>query len=296
MRTRIARQFLIVIAGAFATISSIAEELGYDPFSTPDPAKEKEYAALGDFFFTKFDKAAEKAKIAANELSESEGETHVLEALAAAYQLQTHLSLEIAYLKNQRAAAIRNSPIPGDSLENVTLRGGRVFAAATVRDVGADAVVLAHEGGVARVLLEDLDDEWRERFGYSPEEAARAMEEDAATQRTVVQAARERAAENLRMLREKTATAEPVPAAGQIPAEVAAKIKSAAIEKWPDEYNMQEYTIENQTTAYLSLARMRVAGDVPAEIIQAAVRKWKDDYSMVVYEIENQLESKRKIR
>jgi len=78
-----------------------------------------------------------------------------------------------------------------------------------------------------------------------------------------------------------------------------AGIKQRAIERWPKDYEMQEYEIRNQTEAYRSAKTKTSATGVPSEVFQEikqkAIEKWPKDYEMQEYEIRNQTEAYRKL-
>jgi IstB-like ATP binding protein len=61
-------------------------------------------------------------------------------------------------------------------------------------------------------------------------------------------------------------------------------IKQRAIEKWPKDYEMQEFEIRNQTKAHRSMKAKTSAPGVPSDIFreieQGAIEKWTKDYEM----------------
>jgi len=59
-------------------------------------------------------------------------------------------------------------------IPRLELSNGRHYENARIVRVEADAAIVSHAGGVARVPLEAFDAEWREALGYDPEAAAAA--------------------------------------------------------------------------------------------------------------------------
>jgi len=83
-----------------------------------------------------------------------------------------------------------------------------------------------------------------------------------------------------------------------IPSLVHRKIRQKAESKWPDDYEMQKYTIENELEAYRSLQNMSYSGVSKKKYLQIrrnAQAKWPDDYEMQKYTIENQLGAYRSL-
>ena len=83
----------------------------------------------------------------------------------------------------------------------LTTLSGKIYLGASVSRIQPDGLVIAHDGGVAKVPFTDLAPVLRERFGYDPAAAARFAEEQAATVAAVdaekarmAEAAREQAA------------------------------------------------------------------------------------------------------
>lgn len=75
------------------------------------------------------------------------------------------------------------------------------------------------------------------------------------------------------------------------PTEVEKKIKANATSKWPSDYTMQAYVIENQTEAYKELVNLSITSDDQYNILEQAFKKWNYDFEMVQYTYENQLEA-----
>lgn len=78
-----------------------------------------------------------------------------------------------------------------------------------------------------------------------------------------------------------------------VPISVQDTIRKNAERKWPNNYNMQKFEIDNQREGYLAVANYSNA-DIPRHIltkIMASARaKWPENYSMQKFEIDNQVE------
>lgn len=93
---------------------------------------------------------------------------------------------------------------------------------------------------------------------------------------------------------------DPEPPAWRYPPEYEARkiIRTAAEEKWGENYRMVEYEIERQTTAHQTLHRYekkRWSNPVIRRALNAAGNKWGMNFSMVIYELEQQLEAKDRL-
>ncbi|KGR76856.1 copper amine oxidase N-terminal domain-containing protein [Ureibacillus sinduriensis] len=75
------------------------------------------------------------------------------------------------------------------------------------------------------------------------------------------------------------------------PTEVEKKIKTNATNKWPSDYTMQAYVIENHTEAYEELVNLSITSDDQYNILEQAFKKWNYEFEMVQYTYENQLEA-----
>lgn len=78
-------------------------------------------------------------------------------------------------------------------------------------------------------------------------------------------------------------------------------VKAKAVKKWPNDFSMQQFEIEKQTKAFMSMGQYLKDGipNIPQEqaksIINDAIRKWHDEYDMVVYEIEKQAKAYKEL-
>ncbi|PLR79851.1 hypothetical protein CVD25_09625 [Bacillus canaveralius] len=75
------------------------------------------------------------------------------------------------------------------------------------------------------------------------------------------------------------------------PAVVASEINKKAEADWVDDYEMQDYQVENQTAAYNELKAMVIDTDVKQTQIERAMQDWGMDFEMVQYQYENQMEA-----
>ncbi|TXD38378.1 hypothetical protein FRC98_05670 [Lujinxingia vulgaris] len=79
-----------------------------------------------------------------------------------------------------------------------------------------------------------------------------------------------------------------------LPPEIRTHILNAAREAWPDDFEMQKYTLEHQTNAYfklLSLYSRLEKNETTHAIFSRAEAAWKHDYEMRLYEVTHQLEA-----
>lgn len=87
-----------------------------------------------------------------------------------------------------------------------------------------------------------------------------------------------------------------------MPFKVADQIKAEAEREWPDDYEMQVYTIKQEKEAYRQKERLldnnwssgRLKSSERAafrKIVQKAEQKWPNNYQMQVYEIKAQLKA-----
>jgi len=61
----------------------------------------------------------------------------------------------------------------GEELAELASRNGRTYRDVTIRRVTVAGVEIEHSQGISRLRPEDLGEEWRERFQWHPEEAAK---------------------------------------------------------------------------------------------------------------------------
>ncbi len=79
------------------------------------------------------------------------------------------------------------------------------------------------------------------------------------------------------------------------PASILSQIKAKAEAKYPDDFEMQAYTVKNETEAYQALRDMTSVSGVPSSVLDGikskAASQWPDDYGMQVYTIKNQTDA-----
>ncbi|MGC4017732.1 MAG: hypothetical protein QM755_24920 [Luteolibacter sp.] len=76
------------------------------------------------------------------------------------------------------------------------------------------------------------------------------------------------------------------------PTTAAREAKAAAVQKWPNDYQMAEYEINQQAEAYNELVGInKTANKITKDILARAYESWGTDYSMMLYETKSQLES-----
>ena len=66
----------------------------------------------------------------------------------------------------------------GEDLGDLTIRGGRTYARATITKVTDVGLEIRHEHGIARVQGPDLTPEWQNRFQWNEEERRRRLREE----------------------------------------------------------------------------------------------------------------------
>jgi hypothetical protein len=79
-----------------------------------------------------------------------------------------------------------------------------------------------------------------------------------------------------------------------IPAPVKQAIKARAAMDWPDDYEMQAYTIEKQSEAYAKMVHysaLDMENEIFSNCFAKATREWPEDYTMQAYTFEKQAES-----
>jgi hypothetical protein len=136
--------------------------------------------------------------------------------------------------------------------------------------------------------LDSLPEDLRKKFGYDPQAAQAADEAEQAKkdrQQQIVQQQQEIAVQQANV---KTQSQSSV-------SDISRSIKAYAEKKWPNDYDMQEYTIKEQTDAYNWLAANGSYAGVPQDIFNQiksdAIDKWSDDYEMQEYEIKQQADA-----
>lgn len=75
------------------------------------------------------------------------------------------------------------------------------------------------------------------------------------------------------------------------PTTVANEIKTQAESDWVDDYEMQDYQVDNQTAAYNELKAVVVDTEVKQTQMVKAMRDWDMDFEMIQYQYENQMEA-----
>ena len=84
--------------------------------------------------------------------------------------------------------------------EDITLRDGKVLKGATVSKVDPSSISFSHDGGVARIPLENLTDEMLKQYGLNEQNANAFLENEAANKRKAAeQKKKEEAYRNLNM-------------------------------------------------------------------------------------------------
>jgi hypothetical protein len=72
---------------------------------------------------------------------------------------------------------------------------------------------------------------------------------------------------------------------------VKVEITEQAKDDWVDDYEMQDYQIENQLKAYTYLVNQQIDQEHEAILLSNAANEWKSDYEMIRYQYENQIEA-----
>jgi hypothetical protein len=142
-------------------------------------------------------------------------------------------------------------------------------------------------GAMGMLTLASLPEDLRRKFGYDPQAAQAADDAEQANKARQQQIVQQQ---------EIAAQQANVKAQGQLAvSDISLSIRAFAEKKWPNDYEMQEYTIKEQTDAYNWLvANGSYAGvpqDVYDQIKSDAIDKWSDDYEMQEYEIKQQADA-----
>jgi len=145
-------------------------------------------------------------------------------------------------------------------------------------------------GGEGMMPLASLSKDLREKFGYDPQAAQAADEvenQKKARQQEIAQQQQDFAAQQAGSKAPNTSQS--------AASDISSSIRAFAETKWPNDYEMQEYTIKEQTDAYNWLAAngsyAGVPQDVFSQIKSDAIDKWSDDYEMQEYEIKQQADA-----
>jgi hypothetical protein len=97
----------------------------------------------------------------------------------------------------------------------------------------------------------------------------------------------------------KATDAEPAVPNWQMPTrnQALAIARKNAEAKWPNNYSMMEYELNNQMEAFDKLAQYQKQSWKPLmkTMINSAAKKWPQNYNMMVYEIENQIDAKERL-
>lgn len=72
---------------------------------------------------------------------------------------------------------------------------------------------------------------------------------------------------------------------------VASTIKSSAEQRWKDDYQMQDYEVQQQTSAYNQLKNVAVDSEVKQTQMENALSRWGYDFEMVQYEYSEQMKA-----
>lgn len=177
--------------------------------------------------------------------------------------------------------------IPKDGKQNefisIKTPAGLVFKNAKIVKITAIEVRFMHDDGVATLAIDGFPAAIQ-RMGEShdPNAIAKAKIEKAGGKYIAPSSA-------------------PTPQKEEPTIEWSKEVKAKAAKKWPNDFSMQQFEIEKQTEAFMSMARYIKDGipNIPQEqgtsIINGAVQKWNDDYDMVVYEIEKQAKAYKEL-
>jgi hypothetical protein len=83
-------------------------------------------------------------------------------------------------------------------------------------------------------------------------------------------------------------------AMSHVPDAAKAQIRAKAAADWPDDFEMQKYTIEKQVEAYLEMEAFRIkfnTDEFVSPILAFASKNWPGDYEMELHTFEKQLDA-----
>ena len=70
----------------------------------------------------------------------------------------------------------------GEQIAELKSRSGRIYKDVTIRKVSVTGMEIRNDQGISRLLPEDLDPAWHERFQWDRDEAAKSLDEEKARQ------------------------------------------------------------------------------------------------------------------
>jgi hypothetical protein len=143
-------------------------------------------------------------------------------------------------------------------------------------------------GGMGMLPLASLPEDLRKKFGYDPQ-AAQADDE-------AEQAKKARQQQYDQQQRELAAQQANVPEQRQSAgSDISRSIKAYAEKEFPNDYNMQEFVIKQQTEAYNWVVNASSATGVPQRIFEQiktkAAEEFADDFNMQKFVINQQVKA-----
>jgi ankyrin repeat protein len=174
------------------------------------------------------------------------------------------------------------------TLFTLTNSAGDVITNAVLVKLTANKFIYKTPGGGGMMPLASLPEDLQEKFGYDPQAAQAADDADQqkkVRQQQLYQQQLKAAAQHANVQAQTQSAV----------SDISLSIKAYAEKKWPNDYDMQEYTIKEQTDAYNWLAANGSYAGVPQDIFNQiksdAIDKWSDDYEMQEYEIKQQADA-----
>ncbi len=171
----------------------------------------------------------------------------------------------------------------------VTNSAGVVFTNAVLVKLMPNKFIYKTPGGAMGTLrLDSLPEDLLQKIGYDPQAAQAADEAEnqkKARQQELAQQQRAFAAQQLETRAQNRSAV----------SDISRSIRAYAEKKWPNDYEMQKYEIDQQTEAYNWVITASSATGVPQgvynQIKTSAVNQWPDQYDMQKYEIEKQVKA-----
>ena len=167
------------------------------------------------------------------------------------------------------------------TLFTLTNSAGDVITNAVLVKLTANKFIYKTPGGGGMMPLASLPEDLQEKFGYDPQAAQAADDADQqkkVRQQQLYQQQLKAAAQHANVQAQTQSAV----------SDISLSIKAYAEKKWPNDYDMQEYTIKEQTDAYNWLAANGSYAGVPQDIFNQiksdAIDKWSDDYEMQEYQ------------
>ncbi|HEY5043032.1 MAG TPA: ankyrin repeat domain-containing protein [Verrucomicrobiae bacterium] len=170
----------------------------------------------------------------------------------------------------------------------LTNSAGDVFTNAVLVKLTANKFIYKTPGGGGMLPLASLSKDLRKKFGYDPQAvqaADEAEQEKKARQQEIVQQQREIAVQQANVKVQSQSAV----------SDISRSIRAFAEKEFPDDYNMQEFVINQQTEAYNWVVTASSATGVPQGVFEQikakAAEEFPDDFNMQKFVINQQVKA-----